>query len=85
VVGNHASIFDEFKHAEPSFLEGGGIQIFIEDNGNPVNGQSVDGSSFLPPVPGSPGFEGPRVCPIPPTTSYMPADTGNFIVHDATP
>jgi len=89
VQGNHASIFYEFKHAEPAFLEGGGIQIFIEDNGPPVNGHSVDGSAFEPPIPGpppgAPPFEGPTVCPPPPTTGYMPADTGNFIVHDAVP
>jgi hypothetical protein len=87
VVGNRASIFYEFRHAEPSFLEGGGIQIFIEDNGPPVNGQSVDGSAFLPPIPGpppgAPPFEGPTVCPPPPTEGYDQNDSGNFLVHDA--
>ena len=89
VIGNHASIFYEFEHAEPAEFEGGGIQIFIEDNGNPVNGRSVDGSSFLAPIPGpppgGPPFHGPGVCPPPPAGGYMQADTGNFIVHDATP
>ena len=87
VIGNHASIFYDFKHAEPSFLEGGGIQIFIEDNGPPVNGHAVDGMAFLPPIPGPPAgappFQGPSVCPPPPVTGYQPIDTGNFIVHDA--
>ena len=89
VVGNHASFFYEFKHAEPSVLEGGGIQVYVEDNGTPVTGQPVDGTSFDPPIPGPgpgmPPLEGPTVCPPPRITGYTPIESGNLIVHDATP
>lgn len=87
VVGNHASFFYEFKHAEPPQYEGGGIQVYVEDKGPPVNGQSVDGFSFDPPIPGPgaglPPIEGPTVCPPPPLAGYLHMASGNLIVRDA--
>jgi hypothetical protein len=87
VVGNHASFFYEFKHAEPQHFEGGGIQVYVEDNGPPANGQSVDGFSFDPPIPGPgpglPPIEGPTVCPPPPLAGYLQMASGNLIVRDA--
>jgi hypothetical protein len=89
VVGNRASFFYEFEHAEPSELEGGGIQVYVEDNGPPVNGQTVDGITFDPPIPGPPAgmppLAGPTVCPPPRLAGYVQGDSGNIIVHDAAP
>jgi hypothetical protein len=89
VIGNRASFFYEFKHAEPAVLEGGGIQVYVEDNGPPLNGHPVDGTSFDPPIPGPgpgmPPLEGPTVCPPPRPTGYDQIESGNLIVHDATP
>jgi hypothetical protein len=89
VVGNRASFFYEFKHAEPAFFEGGGVQVYAEDNGPPRNGQSVDGSAFDAPIPGPgaglPPLEGPTVCPPPRITGYDQLESGNLIVHDAMP
>jgi hypothetical protein len=89
VIGNRASFFYEFKHAEPSFLEGGGIQVYVEDNGRPGNGQVLDGTAFDSPIPGPgpglPPLEGPTVCPPPRLTGYDQMESGNLIVHDATP
>ena len=72
VEGDQAAIKYRFSQASGSAatFKGGGVEIFIEDNGNPVNGRSVDGSSFLAPIPGpppgGPPFHGPGVCPPPP-------------------
>jgi len=89
VIGNRASFFYEFKHAEPPELEGGGIQVYVEDNGPPVDGQTVDGIVFDPPIPGPPSgmppLEGPTVCPPPRLAGYIQGDSGNLIVHDAAP
>lgn len=89
VVGNRASFFYEFEYAEPSFFQGGGVQVYAEDNGRPRNGQPVDGSAFDAPIPGPgpglPPLEGPTVCPPPRTTGYDPLESGDLIVHDAMP
>ena len=89
VEGNRASIFYEFDQAEPDPFQGGGIQIFVEDNGNPVRGQTVDGTATLAPVPGpvvGPPFEGPRDCPPPPPPgSYIRNESGNYVVQNAAP
>jgi hypothetical protein len=89
VIGNRASFFYEFKDADPPELEGGGIQVYVEDNGPPVNGQTVDGITFDPPIPGPPAglppLEGPTVCPPPRLAGYVQGDSGNLIVHDAAP
>jgi hypothetical protein len=89
VAGNRASFFYEFKDAEPSFFRGGGVQVYVEDNGRPRNGQPVDATAFDAPIPGPgpglPPLEGPTVCPPPRVTGYDPLEAGNLIVHDATP
>ncbi|MFN2616225.1 MAG: hypothetical protein ABR581_03780 [Thermoleophilaceae bacterium] len=83
VSGNHASIKYRFDHSDDPTLEGGGIQIFIEDNGPPQNGQSADGTSFLAPMTKE-AFEAsqPGVCAPPPPAGYTQGESGNFVVHD---
>lgn len=53
VSGNRAAIKYRFKHAHGSAepFQGGGVQIFLEDNGNPAGGESVDRTTFDPPRP----------------------------------
>jgi hypothetical protein len=89
VVGNRASFFYEFRRAEPPFFQGGGVQVYVEDNGRPRNGQPVDGTAFDAPIPGPgpglPPLEGPTVCPPPRVTGYDVVEAGNLVVHDATP
>ena len=89
VVGNRASFFYEFRQAEPAFFQGGGIQVYAEDNGRPRNGRSVDGTAFDAPIPGPgpglPPLEGPTICPPPRVTGYDVLEAGNLVVHDATP
>jgi hypothetical protein len=87
VTGNRAAVKYEFKHAEGSAeeFEGGGVQIFIEDNGNPASGPPRDRTTFDPPQ-----FEGEfqalgmhRVCQDPATREgFDEIQSGNFLVHD---
>jgi hypothetical protein len=83
VDGNRASIKYRFDHADNPMLVGGGIQIFVEDNGQPENGQTVDRSAFRAPLT-KPAFEAtdPASCEDPNAAAYTPGDTGNFVVHD---
>jgi hypothetical protein len=78
-----ASIRYRFKHAEGSAegLEGGGIQVFVEDRGEPVGGQPVDGAAFREFVP--PGAFVATACQDPNSTLYDPIEWGNITVHDA--
>jgi hypothetical protein len=86
VSGNRAAIKYRFKHAEGSAepFEGGGVQIFIEDNGNPSGGEAVDRTTFDPPQ-SPPLFElGASECDAPNTRpGYDQIESGNFSVHDA--
>jgi hypothetical protein len=81
--GNRASIKYRFKHAEGSLepFEGGGVQVFIEDNGQPKGGEPVDRNAFDPPLPAG-TFE-PDQCGDPNRTDYDPIDSGNYTVHDS--
>lgn len=83
VDGNRASIKYRFDHADNPLLLGGGIQIFVEDNGQPEDGQTVDRSSFQAPLT-EPVFEAtdPTSCEDPNAAAYTPGETGNFVVHD---
>ena len=83
VTGNKAAIKYRFKHAEGSAapFEGGGVQIFLEDNGDPRNGVAVDKSAFDPPQ-----FAGQfdvlaAQCDDPTLKGYDQIESGNFVVQ----
>jgi hypothetical protein len=84
VDGNRASIKYRFDHADNPLIVGGGIQIFVEDNGEPEDGQTADQTAFEPPMP-PPLFDAsqPSVCSDPNLAAYTPGETGNLVVHDA--
>jgi hypothetical protein len=90
VEGNRAAIKYRFKHATGSGapLEGGGVQIFAEDNGEPRRGQAVDAGAFDPPEPAG-VFDAAgrdRMCSDPRLRQdYDPIDSGNLTVRDAQP
>jgi hypothetical protein len=88
VSGNRAAIKYRFKHAEGSAepFQGGGVQIFLEDNGDPSEGVAVDRSTFDPPQ-GSPFFDlDASRCDDPNTRAgYDQIESGNFEVEDAAP
>jgi hypothetical protein len=86
VDGNRAAIKYRFKHATGGAallgLEGGGVQVFVEDNDQP-GFSGPDGNTFDPPMNHA-GFEAanPRQCDNP-NRVYDPVDSGNYVVHDA--
>jgi hypothetical protein len=84
VDGNRASIKYRFDYADNPALVDGGIQIFVEDNGQPEDGQAVDQTGFLPPMTRE-AFEAsqPNVCVPPSAGNYTPSEEGDIVVHDA--
>jgi hypothetical protein len=87
VEGNRASIKWRFDHATGSAapFEGGGVQSFLEDNGRPRAGRSVDRALIDPPQPpGSFGLNAGE-CDDPSTrATYDRLESGDVRVHDAT-
>jgi hypothetical protein len=78
VVGNRATIGGEITQSRvdnPSFEEGEGVLIFVEDNGEPGKANDML-ELFAEPTP-------PTVCP-PPEPDFA-ITGGNYIVHDAMP
>jgi hypothetical protein len=78
VVSNHrATIGWEYDHStDPFRVEGRGRYQFIEDGGEPVNGNPVDrvrGMELAAP---------PQICPPPPTNVGSLIQSGNLTVHD---
>lgn len=88
VSGNRAAIKYAFRQAEGSAepFAGGGVQIFIEDNGDPVGGVAVDRTTFDPPQPAALFALNQGFCEDPNTRlTYDQIESGNFGVSDATP
>ena len=88
VHGKMASIKYRFDHSSDPTMVGGGIQIFIRDNGPPQNGETADETAFLAPEPpllfsGDGDIPGDGdLCAPPESGAYMRGETGNFVVHD---
>jgi len=85
VVGNQASVKYRFQHTAGSAAppEGGGVQVYIEDNGNPTRGRPMDRVATEFPVP-PPFFEltadvctPPSIVPV-----WTPIESGNYVVSD---
>lgn len=87
VSGNRAAIKYRFKHADGSAapFEGGGVQIFLEDNGVPRGGQAVDATAFDPPQAAGEFQLTENVCDDPNSRVYDQIRSGNFTVRDAQP
>jgi hypothetical protein len=88
VSGNRAAVKYEFKHAQGSAapFEGGGVQIFIEDNGTASEGQAVDRTTFDPPQQAGVFDLTSSVCDNPNSrVLYDGIESGDFEVHDAAP
>ena len=84
VTGRRAAIKYEFKHAEGSAepFEGGGVQIFIEDLGEPRGGQAVDRTTFDPPQVAGEFQLTQDECQDPATREgFDQIQSGNFVVH----
>jgi hypothetical protein len=85
VAGNRAAFKWRFRRstgsAEP--FEGGGVQAFVEDNGQPREGEPVDGTALDPPQPAGVFDLAADRCDDPALRSYDRIESGNVTVHDA--
>jgi hypothetical protein len=87
VSGNRASIkwrLDDGTGSAAPF-KGGGVQSFLEDNGKPRRGQSVDRASIDPPQPAASFAPAAAQCDDPNTRpTYDRLEKGNIRIRDAT-
>lgn len=85
VDGNKAAIKYRFTAADGSAaaFKGGGVEVFIEDNGKPSNGHPVDFNAFNPPMTAV-AFDAanPNRCDNPNVAPYQPVRAGDYTVHD---
>jgi hypothetical protein len=81
VPGNHATLKYRFDSASPAALQGGGIEVFLEDNGAPASG-TPDRTFFGPPEPKLLfDASGPGNCD-PPLPTLFTVQSGGFTIHD---
>ena len=86
VEGNRASIKWRLNEATGSAapFEGGGVQSFLEDNGEPRFGQPLDRAAIDPPQPAATFDLNADQCEDPSTRpTYDPLESGNITIHDA--
>ncbi len=85
--GLRASIKYRFRRSSGSAAppQGGGVEVFIEDNGRPVGGRPVDGNGTGPPMdPVTFEATGPASCDDPNVAGqpYNPVDSGDYTLGD---
>jgi hypothetical protein len=86
VVGNRASVKYRFKRASGPGAppQGGGVQVYIEDNGRPQDGRPVDRVATEPPQPPGVFDAAAGVCTDPTLNpAWTPLESGDFVVRDA--
>jgi hypothetical protein len=83
VDGNRAAIKYRFNQATGSAapFQGGGVEVFVEDNGEPRDGQPVDANAFRPPQPAGVFDVNATECDDPNTATYDIVTSGNYTVH----
>jgi hypothetical protein len=85
--GTRASIKYRFRRSTGSAAppQGGGVEVFIEDNGRPSHGHPVDGNGTGPPMDAA-TFEAtnPHACDDPNVAGqpYNPVDSGDYTLGD---
>lgn len=83
VQGNQAAIKYRFTSATGSAaqFQGGGVEVFVEDNGPPRNGQPVDRNAFQPPQPKGAFDATATQCDPPSTGNYDTVTSGDYVVR----
>jgi hypothetical protein len=87
VDGNKAAIKYRFDQATGSAapFKGGGVEVFVEDNGPPRDGQPVDANASNPPQTADEfRLNDPSQCDDPNTASYDTVTSGNYTVREGT-
>ena len=84
VDGNRAAIKYRFKTATGSAapFQGGGVEVFVEDNGEPRGGQPVDRNAFRLPQTAADFNPTASQCDDPNTALYDTVTSGNYTVKD---
>jgi hypothetical protein len=85
--GLRASIKYRYRRSTGSAAppQGGGVEVFIEDNGRPVRGRPVDGNGTGPPMdPITFEASNPSSCDDPNVAGqpYNPVDSGDYTLGD---
>jgi hypothetical protein len=86
VERNRASIKYRFRNASGPGAppQGGGVQVYIEDNGKPQSGEPVDRVATEPPEPPGVFDAAAGVCTDPTLNpAWTPLESGDFDVRDA--
>ena len=86
VEGNRASIKYRFKRASGPGAppQGGGVQVYIEDNGKATGGQPVDRVATEPPQPPGAFDAAATLCTDPRLNpAWTPLESGEFDIFDA--
>jgi hypothetical protein len=85
--GWYASIKYRFKNTSGSLAppEGGGVEVYIEDNGPPVGGQPVDANATSAPQPAELFDPAADQCSDPALAGqpFNPVDQGDYTVRSA--
>jgi hypothetical protein len=86
VVGKYASIKYRFDQAAGSLADfrGGGVEVFIQDNGEPRNGKPVDANSTDLPQDKDTFPAGASQCDDPRLRPYNKVESGDYVVRDVT-
>jgi hypothetical protein len=81
---NRAAIKYRFSQASGSAapFEGGGVEVFVEDNGEPRQGNPVDANAFRPPQPAVVFDLTATQCDDPNSATYDTVTSGNYTVRD---
>jgi hypothetical protein len=84
VDGNRAAVKYRFAEASGSAapFQGGGVELFVEDNGEPRRGQPVDRTAITPPQPAAVFDTNADQCDDPNTAAYDTVTSGNYTVDD---
>lgn len=84
VEGNRAAVKYRFSQASGSAatFKGGGVEIFITDNGPPRDGQPADEVGFLSPQPKGVFDADASRCDDPNTVNYEKVTSGDYTVRD---
>jgi len=84
VSGRRAAIKYRFRRAEGTAapFKGGGVQIFIEDNGEPHDDQSVDATANDPPQTAELFDTNAAQCDDPDARTYDQVTSGDYSVSD---
>jgi hypothetical protein len=86
VEGNLASVKYRLERASGPGAppQGGGVQVYIEDNGDPVDGRPVDRVATEPPQPPGVFDAAAGVCTDPRLNpAWTTLESGDFVVRDA--